>query len=112
MITAHFLFNINIKRKKKRNVLSRFRMSCHHLSIESGRHARPIISHDDRLCTSCSVLGDERHYLLYCKQLMDVRINLFGEAALSDIWMNEIFNSTNELLLNKLSLFIDFINST
>ena len=101
-----------LKEKKKRNVLSRFRMSCHHLPIESGRHARPIESHDDRLCTSCGVLGDERHYLLYCKQLMDVRINLFGEAALSDIWMNEIFNSTNELLLNKLSLFIDFINST
>ena len=37
---------------------------------------------------------------------MDVRINLFGEAALSDIWMNELFNSINELLLNKLSLFI------
>ena len=101
-----------LKEKKKRNVLSRFRMSCHHLPIESGRHARPIESHDDRLCASCGVLGDERHYLLYSKQLMDVRINLFGEAALSDIWMNEIFNCTNELLLNKLSLFIDFINST
>ena len=84
-----------LKEKKKRNVLSRFRMSCHHLPIESGRHTRPIISHDDRLCTSCGVLGDERHYLLYCKQLMDVRINLFGEAALSDIWMKYSTLQTN-----------------
>ncbi len=51
------------------------------LPIELGRHARPIISHDDRLCLSCSVLRDERHYLLCCEQLMDVKITFLERQS-------------------------------
>ena len=53
--------------------LFRFRMGCHRLPIEQGRHLR--LPRARRVCRLCSTgqLGDERHMLLECPALSDVR---------------------------------------
>ena len=56
----------NVKIKKHRVALTRFRLSCHNLQIEAGRHHIPKIPYDRRLCEECGVIQDEIHALLFC----------------------------------------------
>ena len=47
------------------NSLIRFKLSAHWLPIERGRHKRPIINREDRLCPLCKTcVGDEIHALM------------------------------------------------
>ena len=56
-----------IKNGKKNTSLSRFRLSNHNLMIEKGRHFKPIIKREERLCPFCKiVIEDEEHFLLSC----------------------------------------------
>lgn len=53
--------------------LFRFRMGCHKLPIEQGRHLR--LPRARRVCRACGTgqLGDERHMLLECPALSDLQ---------------------------------------
>ena len=55
-----------IKNVKKRVAVTKMRISCHLLPIESGRYKK--IPRVERLCPLCnrSEIGDEFHYLLKC----------------------------------------------
>ena len=55
-----------IKNVKTRVVVTKMRISCHLLPIESGRYKK--IPRVERLCPLCnrSEIGDEFHYLLKC----------------------------------------------
>ena len=62
-----------IKKKKKVQRILRFRMGSHLLPIEQGRHLRlPCHRRVCRLCHT-GALGDERHMLLECPALADLR---------------------------------------
>ena len=52
-----FLLPVSGKRKKD------FLLSCHSLSLETGRHRRPPIPRSPRLCRHCPLasVGDEHH---------------------------------------------------
>ncbi len=58
---------LGLPRSKVRN-LTKLRISAHKLQIEVGRYARPKILRQNRLCSSCSVVADESHFLLHCKK--------------------------------------------
>ena len=83
---------------KYRIALSRFRLSSHNLAIELGRHARPIIPVEQRLCKHCDSMAieDEVHFLLKCPRFKNERngllecVNMYfpGIATLS---MNDQF---------------------
>ena len=64
---------INIQ--KYRVALSRLRLSSHHLAIETGRHAKPIVPVHQRLCTKCNlgVLDDEIHFVTQCAKFQNIR---------------------------------------
>ncbi len=47
---------LTLPNKKHRVSISRFRMSSHHLAIEIGRHSRPKVPEEKRLCTKCGVV--------------------------------------------------------
>ena len=49
---------------RQRMTLSRFRTSCHNLQIELGRHQRPYVPPELRLCTKCNLETpqDEIHH--------------------------------------------------
>ena len=52
--------------EKYRTVITRWRMSCHSLRIQTGRYNRPRIPRDQRTCKACNVLEDEQHALFDC----------------------------------------------
>ena len=56
-----------------RTVISRWRLSNHRLNIETGRYTKPKTKREDRLCTLCSVLEDERHVIFTCPRYHQIR---------------------------------------
>ena len=61
--------------------MARFRMSAHNLEIERGRHFRPVIPLDNRLCRLCTQadIEDEFHVLIRCDNYRTFREQLFNE---------------------------------
>lgn len=52
----------------QRKVFCKIRISNHRLAIEAGRHRRPRLPVDDRVCKCCNggVVEDERHFIIEC----------------------------------------------
>ncbi len=75
---------LNLANPKLRTAIARFRVSSHHLAIETGRHAKPKVPVKDRLCDTCLTIEDELHHLIECKKYSSLRGALFTEAALSN----------------------------
>ena len=51
----------------KRKIITRWRLSCHKLKIETGRYTSPKTPREDRKCALCGVIDDEKHALFDCK---------------------------------------------
>ena len=66
--------------------ITRFRLGSHNLPIETGRWSR--IKREDRLCRSCLVLGDEKHFLFHCRDIVRNPEHMFSDN-LSEVWKNE-----------------------
>ena len=64
---------------KYRNTITRFRVSSHNLEIEQGRHAKPKLPTEERVCTFCdsNSIGDEIHFLTQCKHVENERNHLY-----------------------------------
>ena len=103
---------------KQRTILTRFRVSCHSLEIELGRHHRPYVPAEARLCKQCT-LGepqDEVHHLFRCTKWSDQREILFDKLdTMIPNFMSEgtelerlqkIFNSVDKKVLIILSNFL------
>ena len=74
----NYLSDINIR--KYRVSFTKFRLSDHGLMIEKGRHQRPKIPREQRICPLCkSGIEDELHLLLKCTYCKD-RNNLLSEV--------------------------------
>jgi hypothetical protein len=48
--------------------MSRLRTSCHPLKIETGRHCKPPLPRQNRICSVCNVIEDEEHFFVSCKK--------------------------------------------
>ncbi len=68
-----------IKEVTLRSALTRLRISVHNLAIERGRHERPPIPAEERMCTACDSqpVEDEFHFLLHCTKYSDDRRTMF-----------------------------------
>ena len=77
-IEPHKLY---IRNKKHQRALTRLRVSSHKLNIELGRHSRPSIPRDERVCQFCDAreIDDEIHFLFQCKFHKEERISLLDE---------------------------------
>ena len=71
----------DVQNYKYRNAIAKFRCSSHSLEIEKGRHAKPKIPVQERLCKSCHVLDDEFHLLFSCKIHSNEREVLFSNIV-------------------------------
>ena len=69
-----------IKEQKYRIALSQLRASSHTLEIERGRHDRPKKPVDARLCSSCSVIKDERHFICECSINWEIRAHMYRKV--------------------------------
>ncbi len=72
---------LNLANPKLRNAISKFRVSSHHLAIETGRHAKPKVPVEERLCYICQKVEDEIHHLIECDKFTSLRDTLFTQAA-------------------------------
>ena len=63
----HYLLDRGLSWREK-NVIAKFRTGDHKLRIETGRHCRPRLPPEQRLCTRCQLnkVEDEVHILIEC----------------------------------------------
>ena len=76
LIMSPFLNRIDSVSKS----ITKFRLGSHNLPIETGRWCRR--KREDRLCTSCYLLGDENHAVFSCQKIE--RFDLL--ETLSAVW--------------------------
>ena len=70
----------DVKIGPHRMALTRIRTSSHNLTVETGRYVRPKIPIEERLCTECGMLEDERHFLLKCSRYDNERDYLWNKV--------------------------------
>ena len=61
--------------EKSRVMITRWRLSCHQLRIETGRYERPKLTRDERTCTICNIVEDEHHALFDCSAHTFLRLH-------------------------------------
>ena len=62
-----------------RKVLTKLRVSCLHLAIETGRYHKPSsLPVEQRLCSACNLIEDEVHLLCTCTHNAHIRREFFN----------------------------------
>ena len=102
------LFNLNFNNTlynslindKSRMIITRWRLSCHRLKIETGRYHKPYIERNNRVCNICNVLEDENHALFFCRAHRSIRRTHRNIIEKLDT-INQMLNpqSLNDLIL-------------
>ena len=79
-LEPYLTLNLN---KKIYTKIARFRCSSHSLKIETGRHERPILPVENRICDKCNTneVEDELHCLITCTSYDHARSTLFQTAT-------------------------------
>ena len=82
---------LSISNFEYRKLITKLRISEHNLLIEKGRHLN--IPRDQRLCSHCKCIDDEKHFLWHCMINSELR-----SSSLVNILNNEnqIFNNLSE----------------
>ena len=76
----------NIKIKKYRFALTKFRLSSHQLEIETGKGKQPVkIPISDCKCKLCNTIEDEFHFLLECPSTLFHLQTHFDAKAADDV---------------------------
>ena len=106
-----------IKNKKYKIALSRFRLSNHNLLIENGRHARPRIARKERKCFLCkNIVEDEKHFITNCPLYSKQRLILYQYIGNNSIHFDSletdeekftyIMTNENTIVMNELGKYI------
>ena len=105
-----------IKDAKLRKSLSQFRLSSHRLAVETGRHAKPKIALENRICLFCNAkqVEDENHIFFNCQNYEHLRITFMSKILCIDLnffnvqhtVLERIFSSDNENILFLSSKYI------
>ena len=82
-----------------RKVITRWRLSCHKLKIETLRYSRPFVERADRTCEQCNVLEDEAHAVFTCPLFDDVR-EQFQYLLSSNTNIKSILNPNRETMVD------------
>ena len=83
-----------------RKCIAKFRVSSHQLRVETGRHQRPPVPLEDRLCLYCDDgnIDDELHLLTTCKFHDAERLQLY---ACLDRNIDNFINLTRDTILKE-----------
>ena len=101
----------SIYESKYRISLSRFKLSSHNLSIETGRYNS--VPKEERLCIFCNVrkIEDEFHFLLVCPHFTELRRKYFKNYFCNWPTLNkfdQLMLSSSKKTLGNLGKFIYF----
>ena len=126
-LRSYYIFKHNFQREEyidylsyeERSNLARFRLSAHNLQVERGRHARPVIPLDKRLCNFCEQpeVEDEYHALIKCEKYEVTRNGLFDQvqslcsnfALLSDRQKFFYLMTSEGEILKRVGCFIKYV---
>ena len=109
--------------RNERILITKLRTSDHDLEIERGRHHRPVVPRENRLCKFCNnnQIEDESHFIFECTQFEPQRsnflqkcYNLFPSTKLlnNQDLLQFIFMNPNPQLLSDLISYIHNISNT
>ena len=95
----------------------RLRINAHTLAIETGRHARPKVPVNQRVCQMCNsgAIEDEMHFVTKCDKFRQIRQNTFEKIQNAcpnfnmlsiEVKFSYIMNSGGTVLKAILRLFI------
>ena len=104
---------LQLQDRRLRKVLSQFRLSSHRLQIEVGRHHKPKIPVEKRICILCNAncIEDEEHLLLHCSFYHEERVHLFCKIIENDPTIFDNDNATNVFISILSSVNADVIFS-
>ena len=88
---------VNITNFKLRKILARFRLSNHSLAIEKGRHCKPKVPVELRVCKLCNFncIEDEFHFLMVCPAYSTLRREFFNIREDLNLWNHDFINILN-----------------
>ena len=89
-----------------RKIISRWRLSNHTLKIETQRYTRPKTPREERVCTFCNILEDERHVIFDCPLYHNIRRN-YEQILTTNDNITNILNPSYELITDVASLLYD-----
>ena len=94
---------------KYRKYISKFRLSSHSLTLETGRYDRRDRQY--RLCDKCNFgdIEDEYHFILKCPYYTDIRrqhINTYFTSRPSAYKLTQLFSSSNKNILCNLGKYL------
>ena len=94
-----------------RCILSKIRLSCHPLSVQTGRYAPNRIARNERICLYCDSgdIEDEYHFICVCNKFSEVRkkyIKTFYFIRPSMFKFIQLLNSSNKMLIRNLCIFV------
>ena len=76
-----------------RIVITRWRLSCHNLRIETGRRPPKLPQHL-RVCINCNEVEDENHVIFSCELYTDIRVR-FGDYLQKYPCVTKVLNPNN-----------------
>ena len=88
-----------------RCIITRWRLSCHQLYIETGRYKNPKIERAERKCSTCLVLENEFHALFQCCAHVFVR-NKFDSLLLKYKSVQELLNPSDHHDIREIAAYI------
>ena len=89
-----------------RIIITRWRLSCHRLNVETGRHIRPRVPREQRICLSCGILEDEQHVLFVCPIYNNIRQE-YEELLTANGTVTKILNPDRDSIISTAKLLYD-----
>lgn len=97
-----------LKISKYRHIFSTFRLSCHCLKIETGRHR--CIEKENRNCPFCIIpIEDEYHFLLVCNKYCDLRRHYLPAKYVTSPNLhkfNILMSTKNDTIIQSLATYL------
>ena len=93
-------------REDLRILITRWRMSCFDLAIETGRYERT--QHDERVCLFCGVIEDEQHVIYHCQAYNTIR-NDYRDLLEKCPTVKEILNPQNRETAEEVGMLLKLI---
>ena len=95
-------------REDLRIIITRWRMSCFDLAVESGRYEGLAV--EDRLCSFCEVIEDEKHAIFDCKAYDSIRSN-YKKMLEENPSVKHILNPKSRELADNVGMYLKLIEN-
>ena len=82
-----------------RKVITRWRLSCHKLKIETQRYSRPFVERSERKCDMCDVVEDEANAVFACPLFESVR-EQFQYLLSNNTNIHSVLNPSRESMVD------------